>query len=120
LTEHLPPRVPQMAKVTIRNAHTARQPNSLPYRVQSDRFAEFRTEWERLLMQQMVHYCGDGLLARFTSADQPFHEETVKFFTDPHVFSETVRVLSDSLYDFLALEGFLALPLDWHTSQAKT
>jgi hypothetical protein len=119
LTEHLPPRAPEMAKVSIRNARTARQPNSLPYRVQADRFAEFRTEWERVLTQQMVHYCGDELLARFAFADQPFHEETVKFFIDPHIFSETVRVLSDSLYDFLALEGFLELPVDWRTTHAR-
>jgi hypothetical protein len=119
LTEHLPPRVEQMAKLTIRSAQTARQPNSLRHKIRVDRFAEFRTEWERLMMQQMVFYCGDELFDRFSSADQPFHEETVKFFSDPHVFSETCEVLCDALYDFLCLEGFLDLPVDWRAKYAR-
>jgi hypothetical protein len=40
----------------------------------------------------------------------------VKFFTDPHVFSETCAVVCEQLYDFLCLEGFLDLPVDWRVS----
>jgi len=119
LHQHLPPRVEQMAKVTIRAAETARQPNSVGYKVLVDRFPEFRSEWERLLMQQMVYYCGDELMARLTGGEEAFHEETVKFFTDPHIFSETCEVLCDSLYDFLCLEGFLDLPVDWRVKLGR-
>ena len=71
-------------------------------------------------MQQMVFFCGDELLSRLTNEGlggrgEPdrVREETVQFFTDPHVFSDTCEVLCEELYDFLSLEGFLDLPLDW-------
>lgn len=121
LTQHLPPRVGQMSRVVLRNARTAQQPNSVPYKVLADRFPMFREEWERLLMQQMVNFCGDELLGRLTAEGEgeAFRDETVKFFTDPHIFSETANVICDALYDFLCLEGFLDLPVDWRVSMAR-
>jgi hypothetical protein len=111
--KHLPPRVEQMAKNTIRTAGTARQVNSLTYKVQPDRFDAFRNAWERLLVEQMVNFCGDELFLKLTSSDTPYREETIAFFTDPHVFAETCDVICRALYDFLCLEGFLDLPVDW-------
>ena len=96
LQEHLPPRLEQMARVTIRNAGTAEHPAAGAYKVPPECFAAFRGEWERVLMQQMVHYGGDELLSRLTQGNEEFREETVKFFTDPHVFSETGEVLCDA------------------------
>ncbi len=117
--EHLPPRVEQMAKVTIRAAETARQSNSVTYKVHADRFPYFRAEWERLFVQQMVNFCGDALMARLEKTDDEIREETIKFFTDPHVFSETCEVICDALYDFLCLEGFLDLPVDWRVKLGR-
>jgi hypothetical protein len=111
--KHLPPRLEQMAKITIRNAATARQPSSVSYKINPDRFEAFRAEWERLLMQQMVNFCGDELFGKLTASDDAFREETIAFFTDPHIFSETCEVVCHALYDFLCLEGFLDLPVDW-------
>jgi len=116
LQKHLPPRLEQMAKVTIRVCKSAKRPNSVGYKVLSDAFGDFRAEWERLFMQQMVFFCGDELLERLTQGNEAFQEETVKFFTDPHVFSETCAVVCEQLYDFLCLEGFLDLPVDWRVS----
>lgn len=116
LQKHLPPRLEQMGKVTIRVCKSARRPNSVGYKVLVDAFADFRAEWERLFMQQMVFFCGDELLERLTQGNEAFQEETVKFFTDPHVFSETCAVVCEQLYDFLCLEGFLDLPVDWRVS----
>jgi hypothetical protein len=116
VNKHLPPRVEQMAKVTLRVAKTASQDNSVSYKVLADRFPAFRAQWEQLFMQQMVFFCGDELLERLTQADQAFRDETVKFFTDPHIFSETCAVMCSELYDFLCLEGFLDLPVDWRVS----
>ncbi len=116
LQKYLPPRLDQLAKVTIRVGKGARRPNSVGYKVQADAFGDFRAEWERLFMQQMVFFCGDELLERLTQSSEPFQEETVKFFTDPHVFSETCAVVCEQLYDFLCLEGFLDLPVDWRVS----
>lgn len=120
LQEYLPPRLEQMAKVTIRAAKTARRPNSIGYKVLAESFSDFRNEWERLFMQQMVFFCGDELLARLTQDDAEFRDETVKFFTDPHVFSESCAVLCAELYDFLCLEGFLDLPVDWRVSLERS
>ncbi len=116
LQKHLPPRLEQMGKVTIRVCKSARRPNSVGYKVLVDAFPDFRAEWERLFMQQMVFFCGDELLERLTLGSEAFQEETVKFFTDPHVFSETCAVVCEQLYDFLCLEGFLDLPVDWRVS----
>jgi len=114
--KHLPPRLEQLAKMTIRMAKTARQPQSVGYKVLVENFGAFRTEWEQLFMQQMVFFCGDELLARLTHGEEEFRDETVKFFTDPHVFSETCAVMCQELYDFLCLEGFLDLPVDWRVT----
>ena len=116
LGQHLPPRVAAMTKNTVRAARTAHQPNSVPYKVLVDRFGEFRGEWERQLVEQMVFYCGDQLLARLTEEGGDFRDETVKFFTDPHIFSETCEVLCEGIYDFLCNEGFLDLPMNWRVS----
>jgi hypothetical protein len=119
LSEYLPPRLEQMGRLTIRTAKSARRPNSVGYKILADAFSDFRREWERLFMQQMVFFCGDELLSRMTSADSDFRDETIKFFTDPHVFSETCAVLCEDVYDFLCLEGFLDLPVDWRVSLAS-
>ena len=117
--KHLPARLGQMAKITIRNAQTARQPNSVAYKVLPDRFQAFRVEWERLLMQQMVNFCGDELMAALVPEGNDVHEETVRFFTDPHVYSETCEVVCNALYDYLCLEGFLDLPVDWRVKISR-
>ncbi len=117
--KHLPARLGQMAKITIRNARTAHQPNSVSYKVLPDRFQAFREEWERLLMQQMVNFCGDELMDKLGQSAGDVHEETIKFFTDPHVYSETCEVACDALYDFLCLEGFLDLPVDFRVKISR-
>jgi hypothetical protein len=119
LQAHLPPRVEQMARLTIRYANTAGRENSVLYKIQPDAFADFRAEWQRLLMQQLVHYCEDELMVRLGASSEEFRDETVRFFTDPHIFSETCVVLCDALYDYLCLEGFLDLPMDWRVSLAN-
>jgi hypothetical protein len=116
LQKYLPPRLEQMGKVTVRVCKAARRSNSVGYKVQADAFGDFRAEWERLFMQQMVFFCGDELLERLTQSHEQFQDETVKFFTDPHVFSETCSVVCEQLYDYLCIEGFLDLPVDWRVS----
>ncbi|HVU00503.1 MAG TPA: hypothetical protein VHE30_02085 [Polyangiaceae bacterium] len=116
---HLSARLEQMARISIKNARTAHQPNSVGYKIMPDRFQAFREEWERLLMQQMVNFCGDELLEKLGQSNEEVREETIKFFTDPHVYSETCNVICDALYDFLCLEGFLDLPVDWRVAISR-
>jgi hypothetical protein len=116
LRDYLPPRLEAMAKNTIRAANTARRPNSISYKVLSDAFPDFRTHWERVFMEQMINCCGDELGARLTRGDGEYRDETVRFFSDPHVYSESAEVVCQELYDFLCLEGFLDLPVNWRVS----
>lgn len=117
--KHLPPRLEQMARITIRNSGTARQRNSVPYKIHTDRFTAFRTAWERVLMTQMIHFCGDEFIARVGESDDDVREETITFFTDPHVYSATCEVICEGMYDKLCVEGFLDLPVDWRVSMGK-
>lgn len=116
---HLPPRLEQMSKISIRNALTARQPDSVPYKIRPERFQAFRTEWERVMMTQMIHFCGDELIARLEKSADAVREETIDFFTQPHVYSETCGVVCDGLYDRLCMEGFLDLPMDWRVKVSQ-
>jgi len=119
LTRHVPPRLEAMARVTVHAAGTARHPNSVGYKVWPDAFADFRAEWERVFMQQMVNHCGDEIFARLSEQGGDFRDETVGFFTDPELFATSGAVLCDALYDFLCLEGFLDLPVDWRVQQGR-
>lgn len=119
LTRHVPPRLEAMARVTLRAAGTARRPDSVGYKIWADGFPAFRTEWERVLMQQMVNYCGDTLLVRLSEEGEDLRQETVRFFTDPGLFSAAGDVLCEALYDFLCLEGFLDLPVDWRVQRGR-
>jgi hypothetical protein len=120
LRDYLPPRLEAMAKNTIRAANTARRPNSIAYKVLSDAFPDFRTQWERVFMEQMINACSDELVARLTQGDGEYRDETVRFFSDPHVYSESAEVVCQELYDFLCLEGFLDLPVNWRVSHPQS
>ncbi|HTQ05425.1 MAG TPA: hypothetical protein VMI54_16290 [Polyangiaceae bacterium] len=115
LRDYLPPRLETMAKNTIRAAQTARRENSVGYKVLADAFPAFREQWERVFMEQMVNFSGDELVLRLTQSGSDFHDETLRFFSDPHVYSESAEVVCHELYDFLCLEGFLDLPASFGT-----
>jgi hypothetical protein len=119
LRDYLPPRLEAMAKNTVRSANTARRPNSIAYKVLADAFPDFRTHWERVFMEQMINCCGDELAFRLTQGDGEYRDETVRFFSDPHVYSESAEVVCQELYDFLCLEGFLDLPVNWRVSHPQ-
>lgn len=119
LEEHLPPRLEDMAAHTVRAAKTAHHPGSLPYKLPAESFPEFRREWERAFVEQMVFFCGDALLSEIERSGSLFREETVKFFTDPHVFSDACHVLCEEMYEFLCLEGFVDLPLDFRVARNR-
>jgi len=119
LRDYLPPRLEAMAKNTIRAATTARRPNSIAYKVLADAFPDFRMHWERVFMEQMINCCGDELAARLTQGDGEYRDETVRFFSDPHVYSESAEVVCQELYDFLCLEWFLDLPVNWRVSHQQ-
>lgn len=117
--KHLPPRLEQMARLTVRTSKTARQANSVPYKIHTDRFAAFRASWERVLMTQMIHFCGDEFISRLDEGSDEVRQETISFFTDPQIYSVTCEVICEGLYDRLCVEGFLDLPVDWRVSLSQ-
>jgi hypothetical protein len=119
LRDYLPPRIEAMARNTVRSAQTARRQNSVAYKVLADAFPDFRNEWERVFMEQMVNFCGDELASRLNQGESAFRDETIRFFSDPHVYSESAVVVCEELYDFLCLEGFLDLPVNWRVSERE-
>jgi len=118
LRDYLPPRLEPMAKNTVRAARTARRPNSVGYKILSDAFPEFRLEWERVFMEQMVNCCSDDLTTRLAQSGSEYRDETIRFFSDPHVYSDSAAVVCHELYDFLCLEGFLDLPVNFRVEEA--
>jgi hypothetical protein len=117
LRNYLPPRLEAMARNTVRAARTAKRPNSVSYKILADAFPDFRLEWERVFMEQMVNSCSDDLTSRLTQAGSEYRDETIRFFSDPHVYSDSAGVVCHELYDFLCLEGFLDLPVDFRVEE---
>jgi hypothetical protein len=117
LRNYLPPRLEPMAKNTIRAARTARRSNSVSYKILQDAFPDFRKEWERVFVEQMVNCCSDDLSTRLAQAGGEFRDETRRFFGDPHVYSDSASVVCHELYDFLCLEGFLDVPVDFRVEE---
>ncbi len=109
----LPPELPTIAQNVIKQAGAARLPNSVGYKVPAEAFPEFRKVWEKELVARLVGFAGEELVTRLSESADGYHDETVRFFTDPHVFSQTAEVVCDKIYDFLCQEGYLDLPLDW-------
>jgi hypothetical protein len=103
----------EFAQTVIRHSGSARLPGSVGYKIQRGAFAGFRTAWEKEWMERWVAFATERFVTRLNAEDEPFMEETVAFFTDPHLYSETSIVLCDASYDFLCQEGYLDLPLDW-------
>jgi len=119
MREYLPPRLDAMARNTVRSAETARRPNSVGYRVQADAFPAFREHWERVFMEQMVNFCGDELGRRMNETGSAYRDETIRFFADPHVYSDSAEVVCHELYEFLCLEGFVDLPVNFRVATSS-
>jgi hypothetical protein len=118
LRDYLPPRLEAMAKNTLRAAGTARHEASVGYHVRAEEFSAFREQWERVFMEQMVNFCSDELVTRLAREGSDYRDETIRFFSDPHVYSDSAAVVCHELYDFLYLEGFFDLPGNWRMLSA--
>jgi hypothetical protein len=101
------------AHQVIQLSGTAKRPGSVGYRIDRESFGAFRAAWERQWMERWVGFATERFAAQLAGSDEPFMEETIAFFTDAHLYSETSVVLCEACYDFLCQEGFLDLPLDW-------
>ncbi|HMA97701.1 MAG TPA: hypothetical protein VKP30_33680 [Polyangiaceae bacterium] len=117
LTEFLSKRMANdseaFASAVVRQSRAAHYPGSVGYKIRREAFDGFRAAWEREWMTRWVAFAAERFVERLNAEGEPFMEETVAFFTDPHLYSETSVVLCEAAYDFLCQEGYLDLPLDW-------
>lgn len=89
------------------------------YKVTSEGFPRFRVAFERRFMVRLVGFAEDELVRRLADTAGSDRHETLKFITDPHLFSMICGELSEAIYEFLCNEGFLDLPPDWRASSDR-
>jgi hypothetical protein len=116
VTMQMPPVVMDLAREVVQQSGTA-SGKAYGYKITSDAFPRFRTTFERRLMVRLVGFAEDELIRRLADTAGTTRTETIKFITDPMVFSMICGELSAGAYEYLFSEGFLDLPIEWIQSQ---
>jgi hypothetical protein len=111
----MPKAVGALAHEVIAQSGSA-EGRAFPYKVVSEAFAQFRIAFERRFMVRLVGFCEDELVRRLADTAGSDRDETLKFITDPHIFSMICGELCEAIYEYLCNEGFLDLPPDWRAS----
>ena len=109
----LPPAVGELAWEVVKEARLAESRAHAGYKIGADAFPRFRTTFERKFLQRLVTHVEDGLLARVRSKPTEFRGETLRFVSDPQIFTDICELVCDAVYDYLYSDGFLDLPGDW-------
>ena len=115
--KHLAPAAPALAEEVIVQSATF-EGKAYAYKVTADAFPRFRAAFERRLMVRLVGFAEDVLIARLADTAGAERDETVRFVTDPRLFSMIVGEISEGAYELLCNEGFLDLPPDWRQATA--
>lgn len=116
--KQLPGALNQLVHEVIHQSGCA-EGNAYGYKVTADAFPQFRATFERRLMIRLVGFAEDELVKKLADEAGADRDETLKFVTDPHVFSTICGQLTEGVYDFLCNEGFLDLPSNWRHSMAS-
>lgn len=111
-TKVLPGCVADLAHEVIHQSGTA-DGKSYGYKLVADSFPRFRATFERRFMVRLIGFAEDELIRRLADTAGSERTETVKFVTNPEVFSMICGELSTAAYEFLFSEGFLDLPPEW-------
>lgn len=111
-TKVLPACSKELAREVIQQSGTA-DGKSYGYKVVADSFPRFRATFERRFMVRLVGFAEDELIRRLADTAGSERTETVKFVTNPEIFSMICGELATSTYEFLFSEGFLDLPPEW-------
>lgn len=110
--KQLAPKTGAFAHEVITQGGTA-EGRAYPYKVTAEAFPRFRAALERRLMIRLVGFAEDELVRRLADTAGSAREETLRFITDPQIFSVICGELSEALYEFFCNEGFVDLPADW-------
>ncbi len=111
--QELPPVVGELAWEVVREARLADSKIRGGYKVSAEMFGQFRPAFERRFLQRLVPFAADEMLKRVHASEGKFRSETLRFISDPHIFSDVCELVCEASYDFLYNEGFLDLPADW-------
>jgi hypothetical protein len=116
--KQLPPATEALAREVIEQAQCSAG-KAFAYKISAEAFPAFRAAFERRFMMLLVSFAEDQLVTRLADTAGPARDETVKFITDPHIFSMICGELCEGLYEFLCNEGFLDLPPDWRQTDTR-
>ncbi len=115
--KHLAPASAALAEEVIVQSATF-EGRAYAYKITADAFPRFRAAFERRVMVRLVGHAEDQLISHLADTAGAERDETVRFVTDPQVFSMIVGEVSEGVYEFLCNEGFLDLPSDWRQATA--
>jgi hypothetical protein len=109
----LPPEIGELAWEVVKEARLADSRSRAGYKIGADAFPRFRGIFERRFLQRLVAYVEDGMLERVRAKGTEFRAETLRFVSDPQIFSDVCELVCEAVYDYLYNDGFLDLPSDW-------
>jgi hypothetical protein len=112
-TVELPPAIGELAWEVVKEARLADSHARAGYKIGADSFPAFRASFERKFLHRLVAYVEDGMLERVRAKGAEFRSETLRFVSDPQIFTDVCELVCDAVYDFLYNDGFLDLPSDW-------
>lgn len=119
-TVELPPAIGELAWEVVKEARLAESHARAGYKIAADSFPAFRASFERKFLQRLVAYVEDGMLARVRGKGTEFRAETLRFVSDPQIFTDVCELVCDAVYDYLYNDGFLDLPPDWRARLGRT
>jgi len=112
-TLELPPAIGELAWEVVKEARLADGRVRAGYKIGSEAFPRFRATFERKFLHRLVAHVEDGMLERVRANESEFRAETLRFVSDPQIFTDVCELVCDAVYDFLYNDGFLDLPQDW-------
>lgn len=112
VAKQIPAVVTDLARDLVR-ASTGAEGKAYSYKIVQSAFPSFRATFERQVMTRLVSFAEDELVRRLADTAGTSRDETVKFISNPEVFSTILGELGGGTYEYLCNEGFLDLPPEW-------
>ena len=112
VSAQLPPALPELAHEVIHQSASG-EGKAYGYKIVESAFARFRATFERRIMVRLVSFAEDELIRRLADTAGAAREDTIKFITNPEIFSMMVGEIARGAYEYLCNEGFLDLPPEW-------
>lgn len=116
LARELPKCLPELAREVVAQSGSA-EGKAFGYKIAQAAFPKFRATFERRVMVRLVSFAEDELVRRLADTAGPSREETIKFISNPEVFSMILGQVAEGAYEYLCNEGFLDLPPEWVSAQ---